>query len=74
MNSPWECPRCGRMNAPFNPTCFCNRDDDKQIDELAKKLAKPKYTFKQVEEYMKNSHCTVCGGNHGVFLGRQFNV
>lgn len=24
-NQPWECPRCGRMNAPFNPTCFCSR-------------------------------------------------
>ena len=22
-NKAWECPRCGRMNAPFNPTCFC---------------------------------------------------
>jgi hypothetical protein len=23
-NQPWECPRCKRMNAPFNPTCFCS--------------------------------------------------
>ncbi len=22
-NAPWECPRCRRINAPFNPTCFC---------------------------------------------------
>lgn len=23
MNSPWECPRCGAMNAPFIPQCIC---------------------------------------------------
>ena len=23
-NRAWECPRCRRINAPFNPTCFCN--------------------------------------------------
>lgn len=25
--SAWECPRCGRMNAPFCPSCFCKKDD-----------------------------------------------
>lgn len=24
----WECPRCGRMNAPMNPSCFCRRKTD----------------------------------------------
>lgn len=28
MNEPWLCPRCGRMNAPFNPACFCAPDDE----------------------------------------------
>lgn len=105
MNSPWECPRCGRMNAPFTPSCFCNKDyksmlkdgsstpfkavnvcpickgfhglgrscmtcENKEIDELLKKVSKPLYDFKQVEDYMKNSYCTVCGSNHGVFLGK----
>jgi len=27
MSQAWECPRCGRMNAPFNPTCFCDPND-----------------------------------------------
>ena len=77
MNKPWECPRCGRINAPFNPSCFCNRDDkkkeaesEKEFMELAKRVAKPLYTFKQVEDYMKNSHCLNCGGHHGIFNGR----
>ena len=70
MNSPWECPRCGRMNSPYNPSCFCKRDDEKELIDLAKKVAKPLYTFKEVEEYMKNSRCTTCGGYHGIFQGR----
>lgn len=24
MNNPWQCPRCSRINAPWNPNCFCN--------------------------------------------------
>ena len=28
MNEPWECPRCFRINAPFNPTCFCKPEDE----------------------------------------------
>ena len=27
MSEAWECPRCRRMNAPFNPTCFCSPED-----------------------------------------------
>ena len=27
MTQPWMCPRCKRINAPFNPTCFCREDD-----------------------------------------------
>lgn len=106
---PWECPRCGRINAPFNPTCFCNPtsndyttiagickecgsfygmlngkikhchcgkdvgispEEDKEVKDMVKKVAKPKYTFKEVENYMKHSHCTNCGGYHGVFNGK----
>lgn len=32
-NSPWECPRCKRMNAPFNLTCFCSPESKKSIYE-----------------------------------------
>jgi len=24
MPQPWECPRCKRINAPTNPSCFCS--------------------------------------------------
>ncbi len=24
MTSPWECPRCHKINAPSTPQCFCN--------------------------------------------------
>lgn len=27
MSEAWLCPRCKRMNAPFNPTCFCKPED-----------------------------------------------
>lgn len=29
MNLPWECPRCGIMNAPFKLTCSCKRAEIK---------------------------------------------
>ena len=71
LSSPWECPRCGRMNAPFNPSCFCKKDnEDKTIDDLVKRVAKPLYTFEDVLGYMKNSYCDNCGGHHGIFQGR----
>lgn len=25
FKTPRECSRCGRINAPFNPSCFCNK-------------------------------------------------
>lgn len=27
FKTPWECPRCGRINSPFNPSCFCTKGD-----------------------------------------------
>ena len=27
MKIPWECPRCGRINSPWNPACFCKKDE-----------------------------------------------
>lgn len=30
-NQPWECPRCKRINAPFNPTCFCNAENHSNV-------------------------------------------
>lgn len=47
INQPWECPRCKRINAPFNPTCFCNPENDLSLSEkdLLEKIKKPLYTF-----------------------------
>ena len=28
-NMGWECPRCGRINAPWLPNCSCDRNDVK---------------------------------------------
>ena len=74
LASAWECPRCGRMNAPFNPSCFCKKDEkqdiwDKAIDYM-KTLKKPIFNFDEINEYVKNSKCDNCGGHHGIFQGR----
>jgi hypothetical protein len=36
-NQPWECPRCHRINAPFNHSCFCQ--PEKPINGLEKYIA-----------------------------------
>ena len=64
----WECPRCGRMNAPFNPACFCKKEEN--IEALVKRVAKPLFSFEEVNEVVKNGRCDTCGGYHGIFQGR----
>ena len=32
-NTPWECPRCGTINAPFTPSCFCKKDNRSAIEK-----------------------------------------
>jgi DNA-directed RNA polymerase alpha subunit len=37
LKSAWECFRCGRINAPWNPCCFCKKNqdcDNEKIDIL----------------------------------------
>jgi hypothetical protein len=70
--NPWECPRCNRINAPFNPTCFCSPENDLNSSEkdLLEKIKKPLYTFDEVENHAKNSRCSNCNGYHGIFQGR----
>lgn len=71
-NQPWECPRCKRMNAPFNPTCFCSPENDLSSTEkdLLEKIKKPLFSFDEVDQAIKNSRCTNCGSYHGIFQGR----
>lgn len=38
MNEAWECPRCHRINAPFNPSCFC-KPEDKKYDSPKQKIS-----------------------------------
>jgi hypothetical protein len=34
-NLGWECPRCGKINAPWNPFCDCNKSiDGKEVDTV----------------------------------------
>lgn len=50
MNEPWLCPRCGRMNAPFNPTCFCKPDE--KIELSVKSSDKPSEHLADAARYL----------------------
>lgn len=66
---PWECPRCKRMNSPYNPSCFCSPEQATLTDALKK----PKYDFAQTQDYMTNGRCSNCNGYHGIWNGRPFH-
>ncbi len=36
-NCPWECPRCGQMNAPFNSFCSCKSKDNEELELMITK-------------------------------------
>lgn len=71
-NQAWECPRCKRMNAPFNPACFCSSDTKLTENEqrTLDALKKPKYDFGQTMDYITNGRCSNCNGYHGMWNGR----
>lgn len=56
VNNPWECPRCGRMNAPFNPSCFCNKETGLDIW----KQVLEKFPIKTYD----SRRCLICNGIH----------
>jgi len=81
MSQPWECPRCGRMNAPFNPACFCAPEKEivsagssQHIMDAANYLgAKGQAPFNPMPlpaglhyGYKKSIQCLICGGHHGI--------
>lgn len=77
QGSAWECPRCGRMNAPFNPSCFCKKDENQSLFEKELKniaaqedIRKPLFSFEEINKYAILSRCDNCGGHHGIFQGR----
>lgn len=60
----WECPRCGRMNAPWRPYCCFAPKEEFSKPEIQKQT-----------EYIEESRqsrtldkCLCCGGFHGVGL------
>lgn len=75
-NKAWECPRCKRINAPFNSVCNCKpeilaepNDMQNMLDEMAKKPLKPLFKYEEDELYINPLYCLNCGGYHGNLNG-----
>lgn len=60
-NQPWECPRCGKMNAPFNHACFCSRE------EIVTPINGDSERY--FNSIPNNARCLICNGFHGVGVG-----
>lgn len=77
-NQPWECPRCRRMNAPHNPTCFCRPGQESALERIINDPgAKGQGEFRPMElpaglpyGYKRTGTCSNCGGHHGDWNGR----
>lgn len=65
-NKAWECPRCGKMNAPFNPSCFCKKEQESILDKILKE-PKAQQQYPPIRDIDKR--CSTCGGYHGLFNG-----
>jgi hypothetical protein len=80
MNQAWECPRCKRINAPFNPSCFCKPEDDDSAESL-KSSQKSDHVMDAVNyltnppgskiadlpngyKRLINQRCLICNGVH----------
>jgi len=66
MNQPWECPRCRRINAPFNPACFCNPENEqkKETETFEKTSSKAETLSSRSLGYRRYGECMYCGGLH----------
>jgi len=72
-NQAWECPRCKRINAPFNAMCICKPSEQEQsFYEDMKNGAKGQAPFIPMPlpaglpyGYTRNDACMVCGKYHG---------
>jgi hypothetical protein len=58
-NQAWECPRCKRINAPFNHSCFCIPADQSDISGLKKVLRDIKAQQQFNPKWV--AHCHNCG-------------
>jgi hypothetical protein len=62
MNQPWECPRCNRMNAPFNPSCFCSSKDS--LTYLETVFSDPNSKQQSNGLLIDWRHCSICNSYH----------
>lgn len=60
-NQAWECPRCKRINAPFNLSCFCEPSNRKPhpLDAVGKALDE------ELLKKLQAQRCSICNGYHG---------
>jgi len=58
-NQPWECPRCGRINASHNPSCFCGPRKDPLLP----------ITKNELLTKIDDMRCPECDGIHGSWRG-----
>lgn len=59
MREPWECPRCHRINAPWNPACFCRKEEETSLEKFIRDPAN-QMPIKSIER------CMICNGHHGI--------
>lgn len=60
-NQAWECPRCKRINAPFNPTCFCSPKSN-DYSTIAGVCSECGGFYGTLHGDIKSCHCGKCLG------------
>ena len=65
MNEPWECPRCKRINAPFNPTCFCKPEVNMNAFERTLRDTKAQQQLPPIPIYPEHGWLCKQGENSG---------
>lgn len=60
MNSPWECPRCHRINAPHMPFCDCKPNPLNPYQTITQSGS---ISWPPIKD-----RCLMCNGYHGIGL------
>ncbi len=63
MNSPWECPRCHKINAPHSMQCFCSPQTG--YNNIPPTTDPP-------SQWTIVDRCIVCGAFHGKGIHCQY--
>ena len=69
-NQPWECPRCHKINAPWNPSCFCKATDNPWPNYSL--VGNPKWTSEPIPCTADVKQCFICKGYHANGVSCQF--